>query len=144
MSYTDKNKKRIHNFKYKYNINLPSNYYENKYKMQNGLCAICERPRNKFKKDFALDHNHRNNKLRGLLCDDCNRSLGHLERRKIDGLWFINALSYLLKYESIDLNLYKTKINELKDLINSLNLDKLEINPDMQKEIIDKLEIKSN
>lgn len=123
MPYSDKNKKRIHNFKYKYGIEIPYNYYENKFNNQNGLCAICERPRNKLKKDFALDHNHRDNKLRGLLCDDCNRSLGHLERRKIDGLWFVNALSYLLKYESIDLNLYKAKINELKDLMNGLNLD---------------------
>lgn len=42
---------------------------------QNGICAICKQP----PKDgtfLAVDHNHRNGKIRGLLCWRCNSSMG--------------------------------------------------------------------
>ena len=47
---------------------------------QNGLCAICHEPPNKDKWHgrLCVDHNHKNNKIRGLLCNDCNRALGML------------------------------------------------------------------
>jgi hypothetical protein len=44
---------------------------------QNGGCAICGNgPGSGRKKRLCVDHNHTTNKLRGLLCDRCNKALG--------------------------------------------------------------------
>jgi hypothetical protein len=48
---------------------------------QGGLCAICRRPNlNGFKgtKGLYVDHCHETKKVRGLLCNHCNRALGLL------------------------------------------------------------------
>lgn len=46
---------------------------------QNGVCKLCDRFRpNKRAKRLCVDHDHRTGKIRGLLCDPCNRSLGVL------------------------------------------------------------------
>ena len=42
---------------------------------QNGLCQICKKPP-KNRQDLAIDHNHKTNEVRGLLCKECNRALG--------------------------------------------------------------------
>ncbi len=45
-------------------------------KKQKGLCAICrEVPE---KKRLAVDHCHKTGKIRGLLCNLCNMSIGCL------------------------------------------------------------------
>lgn len=46
-------------------------------KYQEGKCAICRMPE-KFKSRLAVDHSHETGKIRGLLCRDCNTSLGKL------------------------------------------------------------------
>ena len=53
--------------------------YDRLIEKQYGRCAICET--DKPCKDsriarFCLDHDHGTGKLRGLLCNDCNRALG--------------------------------------------------------------------
>ena len=47
---------------------------------QNNKCAICEK-RIKYPdgRNIALDHNHSTGKIRGLLCQRCNRLLGRIE-----------------------------------------------------------------
>ncbi len=52
---------------------------------QNNLCAICNRPESKKSKQgvvrsLAVDHCHSTGKVRGLLCFDCNTTLGKVER----------------------------------------------------------------
>lgn len=42
---------------------------------QCGCCAICKKPP-KDGNDLAIDHNHKTNAVRGLLCKECNRGLG--------------------------------------------------------------------
>lgn len=44
---------------------------------QKGCCAICKRHQSFFKKALHVDHNHFNNKIRGLLCYSCNTLIGH-------------------------------------------------------------------
>jgi len=43
---------------------------------QDGACGICGRQHTEFKKRLYIDHDHVTNKVRGLLCNACNRHLG--------------------------------------------------------------------
>lgn len=42
---------------------------------QGGVCAICQKPPREGR-PLAIDHDHKTERFRGLLCDDCNRGLG--------------------------------------------------------------------
>lgn len=45
------------------------------YEKQDGKCAICGSAQN-GKKNFCIDHDHETGKVRGLLCHNCNVSVG--------------------------------------------------------------------
>lgn len=51
--------------------------YDNMLLEQNGGCKICGRHPKKYR--LSIDHDHKTNKVRGLLCVSCNRALGRLE-----------------------------------------------------------------
>lgn len=80
--------RKISRLKRRYGITLED--YEKMFKEQKGKCAICG-----IKKDkLDIDHCHRTNKVRGLLCGSCNRALGLLK----DNTEFLNnAIRYLLR-----------------------------------------------
>jgi DNA repair exonuclease SbcCD ATPase subunit len=69
----------------------PEKYYE-MLEQQGHKCAICNAE--PTRRTLSIDHNHATGKVRGLLCDGCNLSLGHLERRE----WVEKAKEYLTKY----------------------------------------------
>lgn len=48
---------------------------------QNGRCAICDRlPSDNARHGrLYVDHHHASGKVRGLLCDQCNRAIGLLQ-----------------------------------------------------------------
>lgn len=49
--------------------------YEEKYKQQDGKCAICEiQPLERLN----IDHCHETGKVRDLLCRNCNHALGNV------------------------------------------------------------------
>lgn len=50
--------------------------YDRRVVEQNGVCAICRRPPASGK--LRVDHDHATNKVRGLLCDNCNKAIGLL------------------------------------------------------------------
>lgn len=58
--------------------------YNKLHDKQVGVCALCHRPERRVhvktgvKWDLAVDHCHTTNKVRGLLCNACNRGLGLL------------------------------------------------------------------
>ena len=60
---------------------------------QNGVCAICGQPNNNGKR-LDVDHNHDSGKVRGLLCNSCNRGIGYL---KDDAEVLLKAAEYLNK-----------------------------------------------
>jgi protein-arginine kinase activator protein McsA len=56
---------------------LTAQQYEDMLKSQNFGCAICGAKKNGRKKNFVIDHCHSSNKVRGLLCTQCNAGLGN-------------------------------------------------------------------
>lgn len=58
---------------------------------QHGLCAIC-----KINADILhIDHNHKTGKIRSLLCNNCNRGIGHLKESPA----ILNAaIEYLIQH----------------------------------------------
>ena len=63
---------------------------DNMFKKQNGCCKICTKPFTGQRP--CVDHCHTSNKVRGLLCGNCNKGLGHFFDN-IDNLE--NAINYL-------------------------------------------------
>lgn len=81
--YRLKNKEKVKqiNFvarlKYRFGISLEE--YNVLLKQQNGKCAICKNSPGGNRLD--IDHDHKTNIIRGLLCRSCNRFLGIIENR---------------------------------------------------------------
>lgn len=62
-----------HNYHLRKNYGITINDYERILQAQKGRCAICRGGTSK--RHFAVDHNHRNGRVRGLLCARCNTAL---------------------------------------------------------------------
>lgn len=50
--------------------------YKNLLSIQFGCCAICGKEASQYKRKLAVDHDHKNGKIRGLLCVKCNGGIG--------------------------------------------------------------------
>jgi len=81
--------------KYHYGITLDD--YNKMFKQQNGKCAICKRHQNNLTRTLCVDHDHKTNKIRALLCVTCNTDVSVIE----------NRLEEMLKY----LNKYRKDVN---------------------------------
>lgn len=48
----------------------------------NGVCDVCNKPETLIRKEgiirLSVDHNHKTNKIRGVLCSKCNQVLGQV------------------------------------------------------------------
>jgi hypothetical protein len=56
--------------------------YERMLKEQSGLCAICGCPAETQRHStLHVDHDHESGKVRGLLCNGCNRGIGYMDDR---------------------------------------------------------------
>jgi endogenous inhibitor of DNA gyrase (YacG/DUF329 family) len=81
--------RRTH-LKRKYNMTLEK--YNEMLDFQNNVCLICEQPENCIRNKFlAVDHCHITNKIRGLLCTNCNRAIGLLKEN-------IETMEKMIKY----------------------------------------------
>lgn len=67
---------REHHFKCRYGITFAQ--YEEMRERQGSVCAICRQPCGTGK-NLSVDHCHTTGKVRGLLCDRCNRGLGSFD-----------------------------------------------------------------
>jgi len=81
---------------------------------QKGRCAICQQP---FVKAGHVDHNHKSNQIRGLLCRPCNMALGHF---KDSQALILKAIDYLNAEE----------LNRDKQQTNAWNLKNVEKSKD--------------
>ena len=75
---------------------LTTSEYTEMHGTQGGVCMICGREEKTVLhgkiQSLAIDHDHADGKVRGLLCTKCNKGLGHFEDN-IDLL--ASAISYL-------------------------------------------------
>lgn len=74
------NKERALKYSTEYNrrrkIGISPEEYDKLLEKQNGVCAICNL---ECTRALAADHCHITKKIRGLLCNNCNRGLGHFK-----------------------------------------------------------------
>ncbi len=49
--------------------------YEQMMAQQGGVCVICKQPCGHYSR-LSIDHDHISGKVRGLLCNNCNRAIG--------------------------------------------------------------------
>jgi hypothetical protein len=63
-----------------YRYGMTDEEYARRVQEQGGVCRICKKaPKNRLQ----VDHDHATNKIRGLLCVNCNRGLGYLRDNPI-------------------------------------------------------------
>ena len=81
-----------------YNITLKQ--YNEMYETQNGRCAICgsKDPGNDKLKYFTVDHDHKTEKNRDLLCAKCNTGIGLLQDSP---MIVFKAAKYLVKHKNL-------------------------------------------
>jgi nitrate/TMAO reductase-like tetraheme cytochrome c subunit len=92
------NPDEVRQYKWKERYNITPEHYDEMVKSQNNRCAICgnvEIAKHNITKKvqkLAVDHCHSSGKVRGLLCQDCNRGLGkfHDNIQRLE-----NAIKYL-------------------------------------------------
>lgn len=90
--YYFKNKIKSQELHLKNTYNLTVDEYNKIFQDQNGCCKICGKHQTEFKAKLAVDHCHKTGKIRGLLCNNCNRGIGHL---KESILLLKNAIKYI-------------------------------------------------
>ena len=70
---------------------LKSGQFDEMVKIQNSCCVICHLPQ----EELVIDHDHKTNKLRSLLCRKCNALLGMCD----DNLIILeSAISYIKRW----------------------------------------------
>lgn len=72
------NKKRYHLARIKREFGIDIAEYERLIKEQNNKCAICGELESGRNTNLSVDHCHKTNKIRGLLCNTCNTGIGLL------------------------------------------------------------------
>lgn len=70
--------------------------YNSMLEQQGGCCAICGKDSRANSKRLAVDHCHKTNRVRGLLCSPCNQALGIF---KDSTQLLTSAINYLKKHE---------------------------------------------
>ena len=82
----DKRKSAI--LKYEYGITLDQ--YNEMFRAQEGKCAICQRHQNELTRTLCVDHDHKTNKVRALLCLTCNTDVSVVENRLEEMTKYLN------------------------------------------------------
>ncbi len=72
----DVDRNRDWKYKQKYGISLED--YNKMFQEQNGCCAICKTHQAELKNKLSIDHCHKTERIRGLLCQKCNHAIGLL------------------------------------------------------------------
>ncbi|WML79167.1 endonuclease VII domain-containing protein [Streptomyces sp. VNUA74] len=89
-----RNKDRVPGYYMKHTYGITREQYAVMLDQQGGVCAICKQECRVHAR-LSVDHCHRTNVVRGLLCQSCNTALGHLED---DPSRLLAAIAYLTKH----------------------------------------------
>ncbi len=95
----DKHKDRVRSYQLTVDHQINLEEYNRLLILQNEVCAICFEKCDTGK-NLAVDHDHKTNKNRGLLCNSCNLMIGH-SRDNIKNL--LSAIDYLSKYSNLEI-----------------------------------------
>ena len=63
-------------YKLKSNYGMTLEQYNDLFNKQKGLCLGCYKHQSQLKRRLNVDHDHKTGRIRGLLCDLCNKVLG--------------------------------------------------------------------
>lgn len=88
--YRASGKSRINEIERKFGINYE--FYLRMIEEQGNKCGICRKPLEKGVNGLAIDHCHKSEKVRGVLCRDCNLGLGFFKDNIIS---LLKAVDYL-------------------------------------------------
>jgi len=94
--YKEKHPDRVKNQYYKREYGITLEQYNEMFTNQNGCCKTCNRHQSEFKQRLVVDHCHKTDKIRGLLCHPCNHALGNVR----DNIEILNNLIEYLKENS--------------------------------------------
>jgi hypothetical protein len=83
----DENKEHLYHYRRQWSMKnwygITVEEFDRMFDEQNGQCAICSVALVKFKaekqKTAHVDHCHETKKVRGILCNECNRGLGEFK-----------------------------------------------------------------
>lgn len=75
---SEKGKEAYRKGRYKRSYGITLDDYDKMFEQQNGVCAICGEI-NDGGRRLCVDHDHKTNKIRGLLCGNCNKALGFVK-----------------------------------------------------------------
>ena len=77
--------------------------YAEMLKEQNGVCAICKQPETRIRngrlQELTVDHDHKTEVVRALLCSACNCAIGYM---RDDPQLLIAAAEYLFSFQQVD------------------------------------------
>lgn len=89
-------------------FNVSVEYLEKLYKDSKGVCAICNKPETAISSHkhrrirmLCIDHDHKTDKIRGVLCGRCNAAIGHF---KDDVNSMHAAIRYLNNFNNLQNN----------------------------------------
>ena len=75
--YRKRNKNKLRNEQLRIKYGISNKIYNKWLKEQKNRCKICGININKLRRRLVVDHNHKTGENRGLICDSCNKGIGH-------------------------------------------------------------------
>ena len=85
-----KYKQRARNYHLTVTYGITQEYYNKMLVSQDNKCLICGMLDKDAPKGLHIDHDHNTGKIRGLLCSNCNGSLGWYEKHKENIVGYLN------------------------------------------------------
>ena len=96
LKYPEKNKESIRNATLKAKYGITSKQYDELFQSQGYKCAVCNCTQNNGYGKMPVDHCHTTGKVRAILCQSCNVTLGKVgENEEI----LLSLIAYLRKHK---------------------------------------------
>lgn len=117
--YRRNNKAKTRNINLKSKYGITQEWYDSQKHNQNNKCAVCFQHEKDLKRILCVDHCHNTGKVRGLLCDTCNKFLGFYEKLQE------KCKDYLKNYNRCN-NSYTEKYGETMSISSDVTITRKE------------------